>query len=137
MRASVLAALPAALLAAPASAQSPLSAEAFAAHVGTDTVTYTYSTGHRGTADYGPDRTLRWAFAGEPCFDGIWFARNDEICFAYPDGRLSACWHFFQDGGQLRGIATALGSGAATSLEIRETGRSAAPLACPAPDVGV
>jgi hypothetical protein len=133
MRALVVAAL----LAAPAAAETPLSAEAFASHVGTDTVSYSYSTGDRGTADYGPDGKLRWAFEGEPCFDGIWFARNDEICFAYPDGRLSACWHFFRDGARLRGTATELGSGDTTPLEIRETSRSAAPLACPAPDVGV
>ncbi|WP_295079489.1 hypothetical protein [Tabrizicola sp.] len=133
MRAAVFACL----LAGPTLADTPLTADAFAAHVGTDTVTYVYSTGERGSADYGPDRTLRWAFEGEPCFDGLWFARTDEICFAYPDGRLSACWHIFQDGEGLRGTATELGSGSSAPIEIRETGRSRDPLACPGPDVGV
>ncbi|MES2539029.1 MAG: hypothetical protein V4583_00355 [Pseudomonadota bacterium] len=72
MRAAVFACL----LAGPTLADTPLTADAFAAHVGTDTVTYVYSTGERGSADYGPDRTLRWAFEGEPCFDGIWFAET-------------------------------------------------------------
>lgn len=125
------------LLTGPALAETPLSASAFAAHVGTDTVTYTYSTGTRGTADYGPDGTLRWAFEGEPCFDGKWFPRNDEICFAYTDGRLSACWHFFLDSEGLRGTATELASGKAEPLEIRETARRSDPLDCPAPQVGV
>ncbi|MCF3581158.1 hypothetical protein L2E76_11580 [Planktothrix agardhii 1811] len=131
MRALVL------ILAAPASAETPLSAEAFAAHVGSDTITYAYSTGTRGTADYGPDGTLLWAFEGEPCFDGIWFARNEEICFAYPDGRLSACWHFFLDGQRLRGTATELGSGSTDPVTIHETGRTDQALACPGPQVGV
>ena len=125
------------LLAAPAAAEAPLTADAFAAHVGADTLHYAYSTGDRGAADYGPDGTLRWAFEGEPCLDGIWFARGDEICFAYTDGRLSACWLFYHDGGRLRGQATELGSGNTDPLEIREIGRSTAPLACPGPDVGV
>ena len=125
------------LLTGPALADTPLSASAFAAHVGTDTITYTYSTGTRGTADYGPDGTLLWAFEGEPCFEGRWFARADEICFAYTDGRLSACWHFFLDDKGLRGTATELASGNAEPLEIRETARAFAPLDCPAPQVGV
>ena len=62
-----------ALISLPALAETPLSAKAFAAHVGSDTITYSYSTGLVGTADYGPERSLRWAFAGEPCFDGRWF----------------------------------------------------------------
>lgn len=126
-----------ALCALPASAEVPLTGAEFAAHVGTDTVSYAYSTGTRGTADYGPDGTLLWAFQDEPCFEAVWFARNDEICFAYPDGRLSACWHFVQDGAGLRGTATELGSGSTEPLEIRETGRTGKPLDCPGPDVGV
>lgn len=124
-------------LATPALAETPITAETFAAHVGTDTVHYTYNTGTRGTADYGPDGTLRWAFDGRPCIDGIWFARGDEICFAFTDGRLSACWHIFLDSSGLHGTATERGSGSTDPLTIRETGRSAEPLACPAPEVGV
>lgn len=130
-------ALPAVFLAAPALAETPLSAEAFAAHVGMDTVTYAYSSGVRGTADYEADGTLRWAFEGEPCFEGRWFARADEICFAYADGRLSACWHFFLDATGLRATATTLSSGSTDQIEIREVARSATPLDCPAPGVGV
>jgi hypothetical protein len=126
-----------AFLATPALAEPPLTAEAFAAHIGTDTLHYAYSTGDRGSADYGPDGTLRWAFEGEPCFDGTWFARNDEICFAFSDGRLSACWHFVLDGTVLRGSATERASGDTRPLDIWETGRSAEPLACPPPEVGV
>lgn len=125
------------LCALPASAEVPLSGTDFAAHVGTDTITYDYSTGTRGTAEYGPNNTLRWAFRDGPCLEAQWFARNDEICFAYADGRLSACWQFFLDGNSLRGTATELGSGSTEPLEIREAGRSSAPLDCPGPDVGV
>jgi hypothetical protein len=129
--------LPALALVGPALAETPLSPEAFAAHVGTDTIRYAYSTGAVGTADYGPDGTLRWAFEGEPCFDGLWFARNDEICFAFSDGRLSACWHFFLNGTTLRGVSTERASGNPVPLEIREIARSAGPIGCAAPEVGV
>lgn len=126
-----------ALISLPALAETPLSAKAFAAHVGSDTITYSYSTGLVGTADYGPERSLRWAFAGEPCFDGRWFARDDEICFAYTDDRLSACWHFFLDGDSLHATLTDLSASDTQPLQIRETARSAEPLDCPSADLGV
>lgn len=107
-----------AIIGAPASAEPPLSAEALAAHVGTNTLPYPHSTGDRGSADYGPDRRVRWAFDGQPCLDGRWFARVD-----HGDG--------------LRGTASERGSGKIARLDIRETGRNADALACPGPKVGV
>lgn len=109
----------------------------FAAYIGMDTLTYGYSSGDRGTADYGPDRTLRWAFAGGSCFNGSWFPRDDEICFAFEDGRLSACWLFYMRAEGLQGIATFRASGDTAPLEIFEVARTTAPLACAGPDVGV
>lgn len=109
----------------------------FQAHVGMNTFSYGYSTGTRGTADYGPDRTLLWAFEGEGCFRGQWYEDGTEICFAYEDGSLSACWHFFLQDNRLRGTATRLGSGDRTAVDIFELSHTDQPLSCPGPDVGV
>ena len=94
---------------------NPMTAAEFEAHIGTDTLTYGYSSGDRGTADYGPGRSLQWAFEGQPCFSGTWFPRHDEICFAFEDGRLSACWQFYKGPDGLQGVATFRASGNTSS----------------------
>ncbi|MFM7334797.1 MAG: hypothetical protein ACKO1H_10365 [Tabrizicola sp.] len=124
-------------LASPALAETPLTAAEFQAHIGQNTIGYEYSNGVRGTADYGPDRTLLWAFEDETCFAGTWFDRGNEICFAYADGTLSACWHFFMNGDRLRGTATYLSSGSPLDLELFEVAHTDQPLRCAGPDVGV
>jgi hypothetical protein len=118
-------------------AETLLTAEEFQAYIARDTITYGYSNGVRGTADYGPDRTLTWAFEGEPCFKGQWFPRGDEICFAFEDGTLSACWHMALGPNGIFGTMTAPPSDTPEPLRIFETARSAEPLLCRPPDVGV
>ena len=129
--------IPALLLASPALADTPMTGAEFQAHVGTGTVSYLYSNGVRGVADYGPDRTLLWAFEGDDCIKGYWFEDGDQLCFAFEDGTLSACWHFFKDGDRIRGHATVLASGDLTDLEIREVSHTDQALTCSGPDVGV
>ena len=126
-----------AALSGPAAAETPMTGAEFQAHVGTNTFSYAYSNGVRGTADYGPDRTLLWAFEGDDCISGKWFEDGDQLCFAFEDGRLSACWHFFKDNGRLRGQATYLGSGDLAEIEIFEVSHTDQPLTCAGPDVGV
>lgn len=125
------------LLSTQAGAETPMTGDEFQAHVGMNTVSYHYSNGVRGVADYGAGRTLLWAFEGDSCIPGQWFEDGDEICFAYEDGRLSACWQFFLDGDRLRGVATRLGSGERPDLTIFEVSHTDQALGCPGPDVGV
>jgi hypothetical protein len=127
----------AALAATPALAETPLTGAEFQAHIGQNTISYLYSNGVRGTADYGPDRTLVWAFEGDSCFNGQWYEDRNQICFAFEDGSLSACWHMFLDGDRLHGKATFLSSDSPLNLEIREVAHTDQPMACPGPDVGV
>ncbi len=126
-----------ALLASPALAETPMTGAEFQAHVGSNTFSYAYSNGARGTADYGPGRTLLWAFEGDSCISGYWFEEGDQLCFAFEDGRLSACWLFYKESDRLRGQATILGSGAQPDIEIFEVSHTDQPLTCPGPDVGV
>ena len=127
-----LAALP-----AMAAAETPLSGAEFQAHIGQNTFSYLYSNSVRGTADYGPDRTLLWAFQGDECIRGQWYEAGSEICFAFADGTLSACWHFYVENDRLRGVATRLGSGDPADLQIAEVSHTDQPLTCAGPDVGV
>jgi hypothetical protein len=126
-----------ALCPALATAETPMTGAEFQAHVGSNTISYLYSNGVRGTADYGPARTLRWAFEGDTCINGSWFDDGDQLCFAFEDGTLSACWHFYKDGNRIHGTATLLGSGDQPDLEIHEVSHTDQPLTCPGPDVGV
>lgn len=117
--------------------EKPLTGAEFQAHIGQNTISYVYSNGARGTADYGPDRTLVWAFEGDACFHAQWYEDRDQICFAFEDGALSACWHMFLNGDRLYGKATYLSSGSPLDLEINEVSHTDQALSCPGPDVGV
>ena len=72
-----------------------------------------------------------------PAIALAWFEDGDQLCFAFEDGRLSACWHFFKDNGRLRGQATYLGSSDLAEIEIFEVSHTDQPLTCAGPDVGV
>jgi hypothetical protein len=120
-----------------ATAETPMTGAEFQTHVGQNTISYLYSSGARGTADYGPGRTLRWAFEGDACITGYWFEEGDQLCFAFEDGTLSACWLFFKDGDRIRGTATVLQSGDQPDLEIYEVSHTDQPLTCPGQDMGV
>jgi hypothetical protein len=120
-----------------AAAERPLTGAEFQAHVGQNTISYLYSNAVRGVADYGPNRTLLWAFEGDDCIRGQWFEDGSDICFAFEDGTLSACWAFHLDGNRLKGVATRLGSGALPDLEIVELAHTDQPLTCTGPGVGV
>ncbi|KAF0112873.1 MAG: hypothetical protein FD150_2232 [Rhodobacteraceae bacterium] len=133
MRAAVLLALWPAL----AAAETPMTGAEFQAHVGRNTFSYGYSTGTRSIADYGADQTVLWAFQGDRCVTGRWYADGKEICFANKDGTLSACWHFFLKDNRLRGLATRLGSGGPDGMEIFEISHTDQPLVCAGPDAGV
>jgi hypothetical protein len=118
-------------------AETPLTGAEFQAHIGQNTISYLYSNSVRGVADYGPNRTLLWAFEGDECIQGQWYEDGSEICFAYENGTLSACWNFYIDGDRLRGVATRLGSGTQPDLQIFEVAHTDQPLTCSDPDVGV
>jgi hypothetical protein len=121
-------------LSGPALGETPMTGAEFAAHVGTGTVSYAYSSGARGVADYGPDRSVLWAFEGEDCKTGFWFEVGDRLCFVFADDALSACWHFTLRDGRLHGVSTFLGPDTRTAVEIFEVSHSDQPMVCPAPN---
>jgi hypothetical protein len=118
-------------LAAPAFGEpalpAPMTAEAFQAFVGTDTIIYGYATGSVGKADYGPDQTLVWVVDDGPCVRGSFQQEGEELCFRF-DGKMDpACWHFYNHTGALYG----LGTRTLSDERIFQISRSTEPLSCP------
>ena len=117
----------------PASAETPLTAEAFDAATVGQTLTYDYGNGIFGTEEYLTDRRVRWAFEGDLCIYGDWYQDDDQICFIYENDPTPACWLYFLDNGKVRGRYMGEGGG----WEIVESARDGGPLPCAGPDVGV
>lgn len=96
------------LLASPALAEEPLTADEFQAMVEGRTLTY----GALGQPPYGiehyyPNRHVTWSFLGtDQCIEGTWYAEGPPeapaICFLYVEDPEPHCWRFFRDGDQLR-----------------------------------
>ncbi|OZA07427.1 MAG: hypothetical protein B7Y02_13970 [Rhodobacterales bacterium 17-64-5] len=131
MRNLVFAALT--LAALPAGAETPLSAAAFEAQVTGKTITYEQYGSIFGIEEYLPGRQVRWSVAENLCQYGVWFQKDDRICFVYEDDPTSHCFTFRLEGGAL----VALSDFAQPGAELREVDRSTKPLSCPGPDVGV
>jgi hypothetical protein len=90
------------LLAAPARAEAPMTAEEFEAHVTGRTLTYAGPSGIYGVERYWPGRRVTWSFLDGNCEDGSWYPEGEAICFVYPSEPEPQCWRFFRDGAGLR-----------------------------------
>ena len=127
-----------ALLALPALADpptanfgTPLSAGEFDGYATGKTLTYASGGTVWGSEQYLPGHRVLWAFTGQPCESGQWFAQNDAICFVYENNPGPNCWHFYHGPAGL--IAAFIGQGGNV---LSEVGQSAVPMQCPGPDVG-
>lgn len=120
-------------LAAPAAAQTPLTAEEFEAYVTGRTLTYAIDGQAYGIEQYLPGRRVLWAFVGDVCQEGVWYERDGLICFLYDYNPTDEqCWLFWMSGSSL--TARFMGEGSSTELvEVEQTDRG---LSC-APAVGV
>lgn len=126
--------LAAAFAALPASAETPMNAEEFEAHVEGRTLTFSFMGQDYGVEQYLPGRRVLWAFIGEPCQDGIWYQREDMICFLYDENPEEQCWHFFRTETGLRGVFVGPDG---PGTELYEVKNNTTPMYCPGPGVGV
>ena len=122
-----------ALLPGPALAETPITADQFEAHVTGKTITYQQRDYIFGVEEYLPDRKVRWSVAPDECQYGIWYPRDDTICFVYETDPTPICWTFWLKGGAL----VALSENSLPGEELHEVDAGTQPLACPGPDVGV
>lgn len=119
-------------LAAPALAETPMTASEFEAYSTGKTLSFAMGDVIWGAEQYLPGRRVIWAYSEDECQYGHWFEDQGQICFVYDTNPEPQCWHFFNEGSGLR--AEFLAEGAATSLS--EVDQSPEPLFCPGPDVG-
>jgi hypothetical protein len=115
------------------SAQTPLTADEFEAHVTGKTVTYQQQGALFGIEEYLPGRKVRWSVAPGECQYGSWYPEDRSICFVYEYDPVPHCWTFWKEGDTL----VAQSDTGIPGFELYETDRSETPLACPGPDIGV
>ena len=93
-------------LAGAASAEEPLSGDAFEALVLGKTLTFSTGSFAYGVEYYGPDRRVIWAFSQDDCINGRWYEQpsptGPNICFIYENNPEPQCWQVFEEGGKIR-----------------------------------
>lgn len=121
------------LVAGPAIAAEPMSAERFEQYVEGKTLYYGSNGQAYGVEEYLSDRRVRWSFLDGECVDGIWYEEAGNICFVYENNPVPQCWSFFLDSGGLR----ARFENEPRLTDLYEVEQSDEPMVCLGPDVGV
>ncbi|MCQ0091056.1 hypothetical protein [Roseovarius sp. M141] len=121
------------MIAAPASAEDRLTAEQFDAYTRGQTFVYGSMGTPYGAEQYMEGRRVRWSFLDGRCLEGEWYERGDLICFVYDLEPDPQCWSFRHG---TDGLIAQFANDLALD-ELYEVERSAQPLSCPGPDVGV
>lgn len=121
------------LFALPVQAQTLMSAEAFDAYTKGKTFYYGSAGQPYGAEEYLDDRRVRWSFLDGRCQEGEWYEQDGLICFVYDVTPEPQCWSFEQGS---RGLIARFENDP-TQSELYEVEKSAEPLLCLGPDVGV
>ena len=122
-----------ALSAQTAGAQTALSGAEFDEYTQGKTLFYGFEGQVYGVERYLPNRRVIWSFLDGQCKEGVWYQREDQICFVYEDRLDPQCWVFTKSGGGL--IAQFEGDPQATELyEAEDLGEEMVSLG---PEVGV
>ena len=121
------------VFAAPAAAETSLTASAFESYATGKTLTYALDGAVYGAEQYLPGRKVIWAFKGDECHRGEWYEDAGQICFVYDHDPAPQCWSFTEGAAGLRARFAGDPEGAELAL-VEETPN---PLICAGPDVGV
>lgn len=92
------------LLASPALAETPMTAEEFEEVMTGKTLTFSANGAPYGIEYYAPGRQVIWSFIGGDCVTGEWYQDERAICFVYENDPEPKCWEVFQDGGRIRAV---------------------------------
>lgn len=125
--------IPLVLTGLPASAEPPMTADAFDAYTRGKTLYYGFDGEAYGVERYLDGRRVIWSFLDGECKDGMWYEDAGQICFVYEDRLDPQCWSFSQGKNGL--IAQFENNPEATELyEAQDIGEE---MLCYGPDVGV
>lgn len=113
--------------------ERPLTPDEFDAYATGKTLAYALSGEIWGYEQYLPGKKVVWAFEGDECQHGEWYAKDDQVCFTYEHDPTPQCWRFFQGASGLRAEFVDDPDG----TEMSEVSQQSGPLPCPGPDVGV
>lgn len=114
-------------------ADRPITAEEFDRHTQGKTLFYGVDGIDYGVEEYLSNRRVRWAFLGDECVEGYWYAEGSNICFAYEAREGAQCWQFFLSDGRLTARSMNEGSG----RTVYEINKSSEPMICLGPKTGV
>jgi hypothetical protein len=120
-------------LAAPAIAETPMTAAEFEAYVLGRTLTYSNNGAAYGAEQYLPNRKVIWTFLDGDCVEGRWYEREDLICFTYAFEIEPQCWSFWVENG---GLAARFENDPAQTA-LYEISQGDGALRCDGPGVGV
>ncbi|WP_319826397.1 hypothetical protein [Thalassovita sp.] len=121
------------LIAAPAVAESPMTAQEFDAYTRGKTFYYAESGEPYGGEEYLDRRRVRWSFLDGKCKDGTWYEDAGHICFVYEDNPAPQCWTFYDRPG---GLVARFENNPSTTI-LYETRKTDEPMLCLGPEVGV
>lgn len=121
------------IVAAPALAQSPMTAEEFEAYTKGKTLYFAADGMRYGVEEYLSDRRVRWSFLDGECKDGYWYQQGSQICFEYEDNPIPQCWTFYKLDGRLGAVFEAEDGPETELYEVEGDGK----MECLGPKVGV
>jgi len=127
-------ALLALLLAAPAAAGEPLTAEAFERLAEGRVLHFSWQGQSFGAEQYFRGRRSLWQYGDGSCAEGVWWPEAGGICFRYAERSDTQCWRFEDRPGGF--AAELVEDGAGTGFVLELSRRDDAPLPCPGPRVG-
>lgn len=114
---------------------TPMDAAAFDAYTQGRTLSYASQGQAYGIEQYLPGQRVRWAFIGDTCQEGLWFQRDELICFVYEyNPSEEQCWIFSRTDSGMRGVFMGPDG---PGTELYEVQQSSQPLTCSNLDVGV
>ena len=114
-------------------AEQPMSPAQFEAYATGKTLTYALDGKVYGAEQYLPGRQVVWAFKGDECRRGYYYAEAGKVCFVYGQPDDPQCWSFVQGDGGLAAHFDGDPEGAALAA----VDESPDPLTCAGPDLGV
>jgi hypothetical protein len=121
------------LMALPVEAQTLMGADDFDAYTKGKTFYYGSAGQPYGAEEYLDNRRVRWSFLDGKCQEGVWYEQDGLICFTYDVTPDPQCWSF-QRGS--RGLIAKFENDPAQT-QLYEVEKTAEPLLCLGPDVGV